>query len=219
MFITFEGMDGAGKTTQIRLLQERLEKAGERVAVTREPGGNALAEKIRALLLDPESEMDPLTEAYLYAAARAEHVRRVILPALQRGETVLCDRYLDSSLAYQGYGRGLGEETAPPDQRARPLRAACRTAPTCCACRRRRRPGAWARAASATGSRARARRFCAAWRPGFAAWPSGSRRASSRWTPRARRRRLRAELPKMLRNCKHGRPARLSRCTFRVVAL
>ena len=111
MFITFEGMDGAGKTTQIRLLQERLEKAGERVAVTREPGGNALAEKIRALLLDPESEMDPLTEAYLYAAARAEHVRRVILPALQRGETVLCDRYLDSSLAYQGYGRGLGEET------------------------------------------------------------------------------------------------------------
>ena len=109
MFITFEGMDGAGKTTQIRLLQERLE--GERVAVTREPGGNALAEKIRALLLDPESEMDPLTEAYLYAAARAEHVRRVILPALQRGETVLCDRYLDSSLAYQGYGRGLGEET------------------------------------------------------------------------------------------------------------
>ena len=110
MFITFEGMDGAGKTTQIRLLQERLEKAGERVAVTREPGGNAL-EKIRALLLDPESEMDPLTEAYLYAAARAEHVRRVILPALQRGETVLCDRYLDSSLAYQGYGRGLGEET------------------------------------------------------------------------------------------------------------
>ena len=111
MFITFEGMDGAGKTTQIRLLQERLEKAGERVVVTREPGGNALAEKIRALLLDPESEMDPLTEAYLYAAARAEHVRRVILPALQRGETVLCDRYLDSSLAYQGYGRGLGEET------------------------------------------------------------------------------------------------------------
>lgn len=111
MFITFEGMDGAGKTTQIRLLQEKLEKAGERVAVTREPGGNALAEKIRALLLDPESEMDPLTEAYLYAAARAEHVRRVILPALQRGETVLCDRYLDSSLAYQGYGRSLGEET------------------------------------------------------------------------------------------------------------
>ena len=111
MFITFEGMDGAGKTTQIRLLQERLEKAGERVVVTREPGGNALAEKIRALLLDPASEMDPLTEAYLYAAARAEHVRRVILPALQRGETVLCDRYLDSSLAYQGYGRGLGEET------------------------------------------------------------------------------------------------------------
>ena len=107
MFITFEGMDGAGKTTQIRLLQERLEKAGERVVVTREPGGNALAEKIRALLLDPESEMDPLTEAYLYAAARAEHVRRVILPALQRGETVLCDRYLDSSLAYQGYGRGM----------------------------------------------------------------------------------------------------------------
>ena len=67
--------------------------------------------RIRALLLGPESEMDPLTEAYLYAAARAEHVRRVILPALQRGETVLCDRYLDSSLAYQGYGRGLGEET------------------------------------------------------------------------------------------------------------
>jgi dTMP kinase len=109
VFITFEGMDGAGKTTQIRMLQERLEAAGQCVLVTREPGGNAVAETIRAVLLDPKNDMDPLTEAYLYAAARAEHVRAVIRPALARGETVLCDRYLDSSLAYQGYGRGLGE--------------------------------------------------------------------------------------------------------------
>lgn len=110
MFITFEGMDGAGKTTQIRLLQEKLERAGARVCVTREPGGAQVAERVRALLLDPALDMAPLTEAYLYAAARAEHVRRVIRPALERGEVVLCDRYLDSSLAYQGYGRGLGAE-------------------------------------------------------------------------------------------------------------
>jgi dTMP kinase len=111
MFITFEGADGCGKSTQIALLRARLEAQGREVLVTREPGGTPVAEKIRALLLDRESDMDDMTEAYLYAAARADHVRRVILPALGRGCAVLCDRYLDSSLAYQGWGRGLTAQT------------------------------------------------------------------------------------------------------------
>lgn len=110
MLITFEGMDGTGKTTQIQLLKQELERKGCRVTVTREPGGSPVAEKIRALLLDRENDMDAMTEAYLYAAARAEHVRRVIRPALERGEVVLCDRYVDSSVAYQGYGRELTPE-------------------------------------------------------------------------------------------------------------
>ena len=110
MFITFEGGDGAGKTTQIELLKEALEKEGRSVVVTREPGGNAVAEKIRELLLDRASVMEDMTEAYLYAAARAEHVRAVILPALARGQVVLCDRFIDSSVAYQGAGRQLGME-------------------------------------------------------------------------------------------------------------
>ena len=108
MFITFEGGDGAGKTTQIELLKAALEKEGRSVVVTREPGGNAVAEKIRELLLDRASVMEDMTEAYLYAAARAEHVRAVILPALARGQVVLCDRFIDSSVAYQGYGRQIG---------------------------------------------------------------------------------------------------------------
>lgn len=110
MFITFEGGDGAGKTTQIELLKAALEKEGRSVVVTREPGGNAVAEKIRELLLDRASVMEDMTEAYLYAAARAEHVRAVILPALARGQVVLCDRFIDSSVAYQGYGRQIGAE-------------------------------------------------------------------------------------------------------------
>ncbi len=109
LFITFEGADGCGKSTQLRLLAEYLEENGADVVRTREPGGSFVAEKIRAILLDNENaEMDALTEALLYAAARAEHVRRVIKPALQAGKVVLCDRFIHSSLAYQGYGRELG---------------------------------------------------------------------------------------------------------------
>lgn len=109
LFITFEGADGCGKSTQLRFLAEYLEENGAEVVRTREPGGSLVAEKIRALLLDNENaEMDAMTEALLYAAARAEHVRRVIKPALQAGKVVLCDRFIHSSLAYQGYGRELG---------------------------------------------------------------------------------------------------------------
>ena len=109
-FITFEGTDGTGKSTQIERLRAALAAQGREVVVTREPGGNPIAERIRGLLLDKSSVMDDVTEAYLYAAARAEHVRAVILPALERGADVLCDRYIDSSVAYQGYGRELGGE-------------------------------------------------------------------------------------------------------------
>ena len=109
-FITFEGTDGTGKSTQIERLRAALAAQGREVVVTREPGGNPIAERIRGLLLDRSSVMDDVTEAYLYAAARAEHVRTVILPALERGADVLCDRYIDSSVAYQGYGRELGAE-------------------------------------------------------------------------------------------------------------
>ena len=109
MFVTFEGVDGAGKTTQVELLRDALEGEGRRVVTTREPGGTPLGERIRELLLESES-VAPWTEAALFAAARAELVERVIAPALVRGETVLCDRYLDSSLAYQGIARGLGIE-------------------------------------------------------------------------------------------------------------
>jgi dTMP kinase len=107
-FITFEGIEGCGKTTQMRLLKERLLAAGERVTSTREPGGCPIADKMRAILLDAEnSAITPLAELLLYAAARAQHVREVIVPALERGETVLCDRFTDATVAYQGDGRGL----------------------------------------------------------------------------------------------------------------
>lgn len=110
MFITFEGGDGAGKSTQISRLQAYLQQSGHRVMLSREPGGTPIAERIRELLLDPANKaMEPLTEALLYAAARAQHVRETIRPALERGEIVLCDRFFDSSLAYQAYGRQLGE--------------------------------------------------------------------------------------------------------------
>jgi dTMP kinase len=109
LFITFEGADGCGKSTQLRLLAEYLEENGAQVVRTREPGGSLVAEKIREILLDKENvEMDAMTEALLYAAARAEHVRKVIKPALCSGKVVLCDRFIHSSLAYQGYGRSLG---------------------------------------------------------------------------------------------------------------
>lgn len=107
-FITFEGPDGAGKTTVINKLVDLL-NLGDEVLLTREPGGSKIAEKIREIILDPKNEeMDDKTEALLYAAARAQHLEEVINPALKAGKLVISDRYLDSSLAYQGMGRGLG---------------------------------------------------------------------------------------------------------------
>ncbi len=108
--IAFEGVEGAGKSTQVELLRQALEKAGHRVVSTREPGGTPLGEQVRSILLDPASALDARTEALLFAAARAQLVERVIRPALERDEVVLCDRYVDSSLAYQGAARGLGLE-------------------------------------------------------------------------------------------------------------
>ncbi len=107
MFVTFEGLDGSGKTTQTKLLADALEDAGREVVLTREPGGTPLGEQIRELLLEG-GEISPWAEAALFAAARAELVERVIAPAIERGADVICDRYLDSSLAYQGIARGLG---------------------------------------------------------------------------------------------------------------
>jgi dTMP kinase len=106
--IAFEGVEGAGKSTQLELLRQVLEGRGCEVVVTREPGGTPAGERVRSLLLDPGVELHPRAEALLFAAARAELVERVIRPALERGTVVLCDRYLDSSLAYQGGARGLG---------------------------------------------------------------------------------------------------------------
>ncbi|MFN2467954.1 MAG: dTMP kinase [Gaiellaceae bacterium] len=109
MFITFEGIDGAGKSTQAELLRATLAGEGREVVVTREPGGTELGEDVRRLLLEGR-EPSPWAEAALFAAARAELVHRVIGPALARRADVVCDRYLDSSLAYQGIARGLGVE-------------------------------------------------------------------------------------------------------------
>ncbi len=109
MFVTFEGLDGSGKSTQARLLAEGLAADDRHVVATREPGGTELGERIRELLLG-RGEVAPWTEAALFAAARAQLVEEVIAPALARGTDVVCDRYLDSSLAYQGIARGLGLE-------------------------------------------------------------------------------------------------------------
>jgi dTMP kinase len=107
VFVTFEGIDGSGKSTQARLLAESLAAEGREVVATREPGGTELGERIRDLLLGG-GEVAPWAEAALFAAARAQLVEEVIAPALARGGDVVCDRYLDSSLAYQGIARGLG---------------------------------------------------------------------------------------------------------------
>jgi dTMP kinase len=108
VLITVEGLDGAGKTTLIAALARELEARGQRVLVLREPGGVEVSERIRALLADPGLEIDPRAEALLYAAARAQLVGEELQPLLEAGDTVLLDRFVDSSLAYQGAGRGLG---------------------------------------------------------------------------------------------------------------
>lgn len=110
LFITFEGTDGSGKSTQIELLRSWFESKGIDALLTREPGGTAISEKIRDIILDRDnSEMSYMTEALLYAASRAQHVDQIIRPALYSGKTVISDRFVDSSIVYQGYGRKLGE--------------------------------------------------------------------------------------------------------------
>lgn len=109
MFVVFEGGDGAGKTTQARRLADQLTALGRTVTTTYEPGGTPLGERVRTLLLDPDrgSTIPPRAEALLFLAARAAHAEQVIWPALNRGEDVICDRWVDSTLAYQGHARGL----------------------------------------------------------------------------------------------------------------
>lgn len=111
LFISFEGADGTGKTTQIERIASWLEKQGYEVVCTREPGGTKAAEKIRALVLDAELAMGHKTETLLYLAARADHIKQLIEPALQAGKMVLCDRFSDSTFVYQGRGRGMDLET------------------------------------------------------------------------------------------------------------
>lgn len=110
-FITIEGNDGSGKSTVIEGLKEIFSNRGEEVVFTREPGGSMIAEKIRGIILDPDNTaMDDKTEALLYAASRRQHLRETVLPALEANKLVICDRFIDSSLAYQGYARGIGIE-------------------------------------------------------------------------------------------------------------
>lgn len=106
-FIVIEGVEGAGKSRQCALLTDALNAAGHPAILTREPGGASLAEAIRGLLLDPAFSPDAVVEMYLYSAARRDHLNKVIFPALDAGKIVVCDRFIYSSLAYQGYGRGL----------------------------------------------------------------------------------------------------------------
>src|ERR1043165_4653825 len=105
MFITFEGIEGSGKTTQLNRLAAVLRERGRSVVVTKEPGGTRLADRIRAILLDSGNVIDPVAELFLFAASRRQNVMEVIRPAILRGDVVLCDRFTDSTLAYQGFGR------------------------------------------------------------------------------------------------------------------
>ena len=109
-FITFEGIDGSGKSTQMRLLATALRAQGCEVLTTREPGGTPVGLKLRAALLDSQEEVDPLTELLVFAADRAQHVRRVLRPALAAGQVVISDRYADATVAYQGAGRGFAPD-------------------------------------------------------------------------------------------------------------
>lgn len=110
-FVTFEGCEGVGKSTQLKKLKEYLESTGQEAVFTREPGGNRISEEIRGIILNVDnSDMSPMCEALLYAAARAQLVEQVIKPAIKEGKLVICDRFLDSSVAYQGGARGLGAE-------------------------------------------------------------------------------------------------------------
>jgi dTMP kinase len=107
-FITFEGIEGSGKSTQIAMLANHLTARGVRHVLTREPGGTLIGDQVRKILLDPANRsLDPAAELLLYAASRAQHLREIIVPALADGALVLCDRFSDATLAYQGYGRGL----------------------------------------------------------------------------------------------------------------
>lgn len=110
-FITFEGGEGSGKSIQVEILTSHLHEEGYAVVVTREPGGTRLGEQVRNITHDPENvDLEAITEAYLMAASRAQHVAQIIEPALEAGKIVVCDRYVDSSIAYQGYGRKLGAD-------------------------------------------------------------------------------------------------------------
>lgn len=110
LFITFEGPDGCGKTTQMKLLAGYLEKKGEEVVLTREPGGKGLGEKVREILLNYDGEVSDRCESFLFLADRAQNIDIIVDPAVKAGKIVLCDRHIDSTVAYQGYGRGLDIE-------------------------------------------------------------------------------------------------------------
>jgi dTMP kinase len=108
MFITFEGIEGSGKTTQLKYIQAYFKSRGQECIVTREPGGTEIGKKIRSILLDPASKnICPVSELFLYMADRAQHVKELVIPAISTGKTVLCDRFFDATVVYQGYARGL----------------------------------------------------------------------------------------------------------------
>ena len=110
LFITFEGADGCGKTTQIRMLKDYLENAGYEVVLTREPGAKGLGEKVREILLNYDGIVSDRCESFLFLADRAQNIDTIVVPAIKEGKIVLCDRHIDSTVAYQGYGRGLDLE-------------------------------------------------------------------------------------------------------------